>query len=301
MAQKVDCAIIVPEAEEATHEGCPVRTKRRHLPVTKGQCGTAQWELRWPDGQVADLSDCFPTTSMSSSESTSETDTSLSLAARFQGCDRGKILATVEAVLVDAEKGLVQFDIPQAVCCQAGIYQFQVALLQGEKTVVFADSGLISVEHGMWGDTNQMTGPPTIQEIRFHLRDRAVENDLLQDVEFADAEILEAVRQPVMYWNEVPPPIVQFNCNTFPFRHHWRNAIVAELLFVAAHHYVRNKMQATSGGLTVDDKNKNDEYIKLAAHYKQEWQEFVRLKKISINAEGFSGSLGSSYSGGLYA
>ena len=45
------------------------------------------------------------------------------------------------------------------------------------------------------------------------------------------------------------------------FRHHWRNAIVAELLFTAAHHYVRNKMQAQSAGLAVDDKAKDKDYL----------------------------------------
>lgn len=295
MSKPVNCQIVVPEAEDATHEGCAVLTKRRAFIIPKGQCGLAQWTMRWKDGQTADLSDCFPTNSSSESTSTSVAESDLSIAVRFQGCDRTRNLATVEATLVDAKNGLVQFQIPETVCRHAGIYQFQIAVLQNNSSVVFADGGIISVEHGMWGDTNQMSGPPTIEEIRMHLRDRPEENDLLAAVEFDDAEILNAIRQPVMYWNEQLPPLPYLNCNNFPFRHHWRNAIVAELLFTAAHHYVRNKMQAQSAGLAVDDKAKDKDYLAIAMLYKQEWQEFVKMKKISINANSFYGSAGSSY------
>jgi hypothetical protein len=293
VAKPINCQVIVPEAEDATHEGCAVLTKRRAFIIPKGQCGLAQWTMRWGDGQTADLSSCFPETSSSESASASVSG-DLTMAVRFMGCDRTCVLAQVEATIVDAATGLVQFQVPDAVCQQSGIYQFQIAVLQGT-SVVFADGGLISVEHGMWGDTSQMTGPPTLQEIRMHLRDRAAENDLLQAVEFDDAEILDAIKHPVMYWNEVPPPLEPLNCNTFPFRHHWRNAIVAELLFTAAHHYVRNKMNSQSGGLNVDDKAKDKDYLAIAMLYKQEWQEFVKLKKVSINAHGWSGSMGSSY------
>lgn len=299
MAKSVNCQVVVPEAEDATHEGCAVLTKRRAFIIPKGMCGLAQWTLRWKDGQTADLSACFPTdsASASASESASVVDSDLSLAVRFQGCDRTCNLATVDVTLIDAENGLVQFQIPEEVCQHAGIYQFQVAVLQGN-SVVFADGGIISVEHGMWGDTSQMTGPPTIEEIRMHLRDRPEENDLLAAAEFDDAEILNAISHPVMYWNEQLPPLPHRNCNNFPFRHHWRNAIVAELLFTAAHHYVRNKMQAQSSGLSVDDKAKDKDYLAIALLYKQEWQEFVKMKKIAINAEAFYGSTGSSYGNG---
>jgi hypothetical protein len=288
--------VVVPAAVDSVHEGCAVLTKRRALSVSKGMCGLAEWTMRWPDGQTADLSDCFPESSIS--ESGSVDDTGLTIAVRFQGADGGCILAEVDAELVNASQGLIRFMIPEAVCQMSGVYQFQAAVLQDGGNVVFSDSGLISVEHGMWGNTDQLTGPPTLEEIRMHLRDRAVENDLLADVEFDDVEILSAIVQPVRYWNEQLPPLPPYSVATFPFRHNWRNAIVAELLFMAAHHYVRNKMQAQSGGLSIDDKNKDKDYLAIAAHYKQEWQQFVIMKKMSINANGFYGSMGSSYGNG---
>lgn len=292
VSRKVDCELVMPEAEDSVHEGCPILTKRRHLIVDKGQCGRAQWQMRFRDGTVADLSDCFP-----DSESLSESNPELgiSLKARFQGCDRSGVLATVDATVENAEAGLVQFDLPASVVANAGIYVFQVAIVGSSDEVVFADGGILSVEHGLWGNTASQNGPPTLQTIRFAIRDRAVENDLLQDVEFDDAEILEAIRQPIMQFNELPPPIQRFTCNNFPYRYHWRNAIIGELLKVAVHHYVRNKMKTQGTGLTVDDKNKDAEYYQLAAIYDREWKEFIVLKKMEINLTGFYGTLGSTY------
>lgn len=304
MAQLLDCTPIIPEQPDSIHEGCPVLTKRRHFIVTKGQCGMAEWQMRYADGTVVDLSDCFPETSVSESTSLSTSESEdvcdLCIKVRYQGCDRGRILATVKATVSNAAEGKIQFEIPNEVCCSAGLYVFQAAVLQDDKRVLFADDGMVSVEHGMWGDTTSMAGPPTIQTIRIALRDTGIENDLLQDVEFDDTEILECIRQPVMQFNEVPPPLSPFNCGNFPFRHHWREAIVAELLKIAAHHYVRNKMKATGGGLTVDDKAREGEYLQIAQMYQQKWETFIAGKKIEINAAGFWGSQGSTYGNGYY-
>jgi len=292
VAELIDCTPIVVESPDSVHEGCAILTKRRHFVITKGQCGTAQWTLRHSDGQVADLSDCFPEGSSSSSSSESG---DLAIKVRYQGCDGGNVIATVSASVEDAATGTVQFEIPETVCCNAGIYVFQVAILQDDKKVVFHDGGLVSVEQGLWGDTNSMGGPPTLQTIRIAMRDTAIENDLLRDVEFDDAEILEAIRQPVLYFNEIPPPLTHFRCNNFPYRHHWRQAIIAELMKIGAQHYIRNAMKASSGGLQVDDKNKYSEYLQVAQMYAQEWKEFVANTKVQLNAGGFSGTYGSAY------
>lgn len=294
------CPVVSEAAPDSTHEGCTLRLKQRHFVLTKGQCGDGQWELRWPDGVTADLSDCInDELSVSASEPESlsiANDSEIRLKVRFQGCDRGDVLAEGTVTVVDAANGLVQFAIPKPICCNAGIYQFQIGMFR-DGVMSFSDGGLIDVEPGMWGNTDQQTGPPTLEEIRMHLRDRPAENDLLRAVEFDDAEILNAIKHPVMQWNETPPDLIyRFNCNNFPFRHHWRNAIVAELLRTAVHSYSRNKMQATSSGLTVDDKNKDREYLVLLQLYTAEWETFIARKKAEINvSEGF-GSMASDYS-----
>ena len=133
-----------------------------------------------------------------------------------------------------------------------------------------------------------------------YLRDTVTENDLLDDVEYDDAEILFAVVQPVREWNEAPPPVAFFNCATFPYKHHWMKAITAELMRTAANHYLRNKMQSNQAGLALNDRDKNREYLELSQLYRQEWKDFVTREKIRINANLAMGTVLSDYSRGWW-
>lgn len=284
--QTVACDAILPEAPQATHEGCIVATKRRHIPVPQGLCGQAVWIMRQKNGNALDLSSCLEDVDPDASVSV-EADVN-SVKVRFRGCDRAEPLYQVTGSVLDAASGMVQFPV-SPICKFPGIFEFQVAIVDPDGDPLIVDGGLISVEPGLWGHTS-ISGPPTIQEIRLHLRDTGAENDLLGDYEFDDAEILESIRRPVMHFNEMPPTLRQYNCMNFPWRYQWLNATVAELLRTAAHHYVRNKMQASGSGLSVDDKNKNDDYLRIAKMYRDEWLEFIRLKKASLNMGGFAGS-----------
>ena len=292
MTRAVDCTLFTAEPEDATHEGCPIVTKRRHVVVDKGVAACVQWEIRWPDGQVADFSECFES-SASESESSSLVDPTIRV--RFgDGCNSVAIPGHVVGEMVDAANGIVSFCLPAEVYNSGGLYQFQIAINDGTRNF-FMDKGLISVEPGLFGDITQTTGPPSMQEIRIHMRDTAIENDLLGDVEFDDAEILFAISRPIQQWNETPPPIARRTCQNFPFRYHWLNAIVGELMLTALHHYTRNKMKASAGGLTEDDKNKDMEYTRLAQRYQDEWRHFIVTKKVQLNvARGFD-SMGSDY------
>lgn len=294
MSRPVDCTVFTAEPEDAAHEGCPIVTKRRHVTVDKGVNGCVQWQLRWPDGQIADFSDCYDV-SVSESGSESAVGTNPEIRVRFgDACSSSRILGHIVGTMADAANGLVDFCLPGEVYNKSGIYRFQIAVVSGDDTL-FMDKGLISVESGLFGDINQMHGPPSMQEIRMHLRDTEIENDLLGDVEFDDAEILFAISRPVQQWNETPPPIARHTCQNFPYRYNWLNAIAGELMMTAVHHYIRNKMKASAGGLTEDDKNKDSEYTRLARQYRDEWRHFIVTKKVELNvARGFS-TMGSNY------
>lgn len=295
MAQTVSCDVFTAETEDALHEGCPVLTKRRHVVVSKGQCGVVRWQMRWRDGEVADLSECFPTET-SSSESESVPADLPTVAVRFKGaCADGARIAAVTGEAISAAEGVIEFPMPTIVCRKAGIYQFEAALTSNG-SMFFSDTGLISVEQGMFGDTTQRGGPPSIQDIRMHLRDSQIENDLLQDFEFDDAEIIFAIGRPVQQWNETPPPIAPFTCQNFPYKYHWLNAICGELLRTAAHHYVRNKMKAVAGGLVDDEKNRDDDYLRMAKFYWEEWRHFLATKKVELNVRRSFLTMGSDYS-----
>jgi hypothetical protein len=297
--QQISCNMYLPEADTPTHEGCPVVTKRRHIPVQKGICGTALWTMRLPNGRAANFSDCTSTEYVSLSESASVTEGLDKVMVRFSGCDRGcGPIAEVEGNIADAETGKIQFDLPDAVCQNSGIYFFQAALMRDDSPFFIDSGGIISVEQGLWGNTGDTQGPPTINEIRYAIMDRVEENTLLRAVEFDDSDILEAIRWPVLQFNELSPDLgIRYNCSSFPFRYHWIQGIVGRLLSAAVNHYMRNKMQATSGGLTVDDKNRDTDYLRLSKMYQDEWLEWAQVKKIELNAGLAYGDITSRYGG----
>jgi hypothetical protein len=168
----------------------------------------------------------------------------------------------------------------------------QVAVFNDDDSLLFMDTGLVSVERGLFNNLNPtVMGPITVNEVRMQLRDTLVENQLLGQFEFDDTEIVHSIVQPIMYWNEIPPPIGYHTPYTFPYRYHWLRGTVANLLKIGAAWYLRNKMQTAHGGIQEDVLNRNREYTELAQLYDGEWKQFVEAKKVEINIQGGYGSI----------
>lgn len=138
-------------------------------------------------------------------------------------------------------------------------------------------------------------GPITIPEIRMVLMDYECVNTLLDDVEFKDAEILMAIRRPVDRWNETTPNLILYTPATFPWREHWMIATVGYLMRAAAHKYRRNQLSYQAAGLSIDDMNKFNEYEKVAQLRIEEFDVWMKNKKIEINVAQGVGMLGSPY------
>lgn len=284
--------------ETACHEGCPILSKVRHIVVPKGVCAIIEWQLRKQDGSAVDLSACFPGAENSESSVSVGKDPAEAVKARFADCDGTGSILQIAGIVSDAEAGKIRFAVPQGIYDSAGIYVMSMAILQQVGDVqspIFIDNGLLSIEGTLWGNTTQGTQPPTLGEIRMHLRDTPIENDLLADVEFDSQEIIGAITRPVRQWNETPPPVAPFTCRTFPFRYHWLQAVVGELLRTSAHHYMRNNLKMNHAGLTGNFKDKFEEYMGVANQYTAEWKDFIIEKKIEINASMGFGSLSSPY------
>lgn len=289
--------------DQPCEEGCPILTKKRAVLADKGICAVVEWPLRYRNGKAVDLTGCFPVDSPEESLSVSEMSTSVSVAlsegsivVRFAGCDYNGNVYEVPGVASDAAGGKVRFTLPEEVFNTAGIYQMSIGVKNADGNVIFQEPGILSVEQSLFGDLGQRTGPPTVRELRIHLRDNPIENDLLEDYEFDVPELMESIRHPIMQWNETPPPVARFNCATFPYTFHWRQAIIGELLRIAAHHYMRNEYQATHGGVSGNLKAKHRQYLELGELYSTEWRRFIRAKKVEINAGRAFGSLDSTYS-----
>ena len=282
-----DLAIIRPET--STYDGCEIFDKLRVLTSPEGNTGTIEWQLTNPAGVPI---------SLASPDSISVSgDNDVSVQVLFFGCAGCEApVGPVEAEIYDAEAGVIRYDIPEAIADYAGIYTVQMGLIRESKPdrPFYIQKAILSVERSGWGAAPTDGGPPTINEIRTMLRDNAVENVYRSAVEYSVDEVLTCVMMPIMEWNETPPPVAFYSCRNFPYRFHWIRAIVAELMRIASQHYLRNKMNTSTRGMSIADMDKNEEYMKLSELYRRA---FMEHKKVQINMELAWGTVSSPYSG----
>lgn len=208
-------------------------------------------------------------------------------------------IAEFPVEIVDATQGLVQVSLPATATRRPGVYFGEIAVcgpeLDGVEPVLFSNSFYVLVEMGLWAD-QRLKGPPTIMEVRLHLRDTDPEESfLLDNIAFQDTEIALAIARPVQYWNEVPPPIQTYTTQTFPFRYHWLEGICGQLFLIVAEQHRRNNLQYSAAGVAINDYDKEPNYEQAAMRRWQAFQQFVRHKKAQLNMEGGFGIIGGPY------
>jgi hypothetical protein len=280
-----------------------------------GQAARLLWNFKNPEGQTINLQDCIGSCSSSSNQTGFDFDDISSppcgatLRLReLSGYDPlNDPIVEVDVSIVDMSAGLVRAaQLPDSIVRYPGIYLEEWAFFDPGGNLLFTNQCCAFVRKGLFGVSSNMTqrnlGPPSIEEIRLSLRDSSgADNVLLDDVEFDSAEIIQAVLRPLQYWNEIPPPLNPLlTTKTFPFRELWLQGIQAYLFDMAANHYRRNQLAYSAGGMAVDDKNKEQQYLAASNRMLQLFQDAVKAKKIEINIASFSGSLGSPYSGMFY-
>ena len=113
----------------------------------------------------------------------------------------------------------------------------------------------------------------------------ALDNDLLDDVEFTDGDILKACEFAVDQWNITPPHSRgPYTPNNFPHKSILVMAAAAWLLRSKAINFERNTLSGTTrGGTTVNDKAKMQTYMSLAKELSAEVKELTRTLKIADN------------------
>lgn len=121
-------------------------------------------------------------------------------------------------------------------------------------------------------------------DVRIWLRDNDPEaNVLLDDYEFTTEEIRTAATLAVDYWNETLPNVKSYELYDFPYRHALLQGTSAKLLQMAAHRYRRNDLQYQTGGGSVADQNKYQQYDAAGDRIWQEFVQWVAAKKRSLN------------------
>jgi len=130
-------------------------------------------------------------------------------------------------------------------------------------------------------------------DIRIWLRDTdPVANKLLDDLEFSPEELRTAQTLAVDFWNERPPIIGCYEYTDFPWRYHLLQGTVANLLFIAANLYRRNKLTYNIPGGAVGDQDKAPDYDTAGDRLWKEYVKWVDMIKRSINIESGFGAVG---------
>lgn len=164
--------------------------------------------------------------------------------------------------------------------------------------LVLSNTFYLAIERGLFGTPDQeYVGPPSIAEVRLHLRDYPENNLLLDEYEFDEAEIAMAAERCIMYFNELMPPIQRkFSTRNFPFRYHWLEGITYYLFMIAANWHRRNRLPYQAGGVSVDDIGKEKDYMQAAMMYEKNWKEWAIRQKVSLNMEEGFAFISSDYS-----
>jgi hypothetical protein len=257
--------------------------KLQSISVNQGQPVTINWTMKDPNGNAVNLSSLSsPTVTLAIREAL----TSSSIAASTQ----------ITGAITDAANGVVSAAVPKANVDYPGITIAEWGIFVGG-VLQFSNVHYLVVNRGQFGAEINSGGPPTLAEIRLHLRDSAPEdNFLLDDIEFDDAEIAASIVRCVDQFNNMPPPISQvYNTSNFPFRYYWLEGIVGNLLTTAAHKYRRNQLAYSAAGIQVDDQNKEQQYLQAAMMHKQKWEQWATGAKVNLNMESGFGSLLSGY------
>ena len=281
-------------ATTTTQFGCAMPARMKAMSAMQGQTATITWTVVDADGKPVDLSTC----------GTFDPDDETTGVVRLIGrepvvlpnypCDPSlDVVGTVD----DPTTGVVTFPATD-ITARAGVYLVNVGVFNGDGELQLVNETHIVVNRSLFNSTEQVSGMPTIAEIRLQMRDSDPgDNPLLDAVQFDLAEIVACLESPILYWNESQPPIPQvYTTTTFPHRFHWTEGVIARLYLIAAHYYRRNKLPYQAGGVQVDDLNKDGDYEQIGQQKWAEYKQWVLMKKVQLNAEACIQSTLSPYS-----
>lgn len=271
----------------------PVPQRMRGLRLRGGQVGTLAWQMLDNDGTPLDLRSLGFTNAGNPGPLTSE---ALGPHARFKIRENMSLGSTqtlpiineFPAYVTEPAIGQVQINLTAEMTAQPGIYFGEIGIFDGQDNLNFSNVFWVNIERGQFAGALDVTGPPSVAEIRLHLRDSgAPEHLLLKDVIFDEAEIALAISRPIMQFNEISPRLdFLYNTQNFPWRYHWLEGIAAGLYGMLADWYRQNQLPYNAGGLSLDDMRKADDYDRAAALRSQRWETWMRMKKLELNIDG---------------
>ena len=310
----------------------PLPTKRRAIFVAQGQSATIQFQFLDNFGNPVDLSiyTFYYEDGCQGCQGCQEGCQGCQGCQGPQDCTTANVvmhvrealifnrmdILEVQCIVIDDCHGIVECALPLNISNNPGVYELEFGIYQpellgsvigndpisqcppGTPLLAYSNKCYLWVDRGLFGcPTNAAGGPPTVDEIRIFIRDSSPdENLLLDNFEFDLADLCQAAVLGVQYWNESQPPLwLRFNTVTYPAKYWWMHAIAGYMLMFAAHRYRRNQLPYQAGGISIDDQNKEQQYLATGSRMVQEYKEWVKQKKVQINCEAAISSTGSEY------
>lgn len=205
---------------------------------------------------------------------------------------------TISCTTVDATCGKFSFVLDPSILATPGIYTGRIFVREDSadnaSKIKFNKPCYLEKEATL---TQLMEGcrPLTLAEVRLYMRDYVPLDGcdgLLDDVEFTDIEIVQCMLRTVDRWNEASPVMARhiYTVGSFPYRNILLEGTLSFLYDIASRSYERDRLPYSAGGMTIDDKNKSQSYIRFAESAKQTFEERLAEKKRSLNMMQFFGS-----------
>jgi len=199
--------------------------------------------------------------------------------------------AEPEVTVVDAVGGVVSIAYTERTTARGGIYTAEIELWSdGHMRRALPFFFQVNPDLRRVGTGATLT----VAEIRMTMRDISPEaNFLLDEIEFKTNEIDLCMRRCIDYWNEALPPVnAYYKTTNFPYRYHYSRAVVAQLLIIGANRMMRNDLNYSAGGVTVEDTLRWKSYQALGQQMWDEWKLWVKDTKYRINVMGTFSVLG---------
>ena len=188
----------------------------------------------------------------------------------------------VDCSVVRPDYGEIEVFIPDGIMQAPGLHLAAIQVYNLDGKLLYQSPRSLEIAPRI----TSVKRPVTVAEVRFNLRDYPELNTLLNDVEFSDNEIAYCISKPVEIWNEMTPDVGQYDIADFPWRQQHISATIGHLLVLAGRWYLRNQLAYSSGGLSVDDKNKGPAYIQMGQQAMANFERFCMERKFEANIMG---------------
>ena len=282
----------------------PIESKPRVYDLRVRQDAYLDFLFVDDDGNPQDLNGTYPHDSNNDTVNESDMpDPDVGFKAFIREAVTGCRPMECETTITDINNGKISIHVTPEQTSLPGIYNGEVICYptNNPKAIIKTCPFYLYITYGL-NNANSCSLMP-LSEIRLMLRDTSLEENLLIDgLNFTDEEIMLATKLTIQKFNDIPPrenfPI--FNSTSFPFKSILLEGIQGQLFFMAAEWHRKNNLQYSAGGVSLNDKNKEPNYLQAGQMHWQEFLQLAKAEKVKLNMDLNWGTISSAYAHAWY-